>query len=140
MPDGLWLAVALDEDVTDGDAVVLGDDVAVGVAVALGDGVPVDVAVALDDGVADALDESVELDEPEGVGVELGEPDGVGVELDEAELDGDAVADTVRSDARLRPCSVMRANSVSLPSHSTASRTPLASRPLGMSCDTLTYR
>jgi hypothetical protein len=129
VPDGLWLAVALDEDVTDGDAVVLGDDVAVSVAVALGDGEPVGVAVVLDDGVADALDESVELEEP----------DGVAVELDEAELDGDAVADTVRSDARLRPCSVMRATSVSLPSHSTASRTPLASRPLGMSCVTLTY-
>ena len=82
--------------------------------VALGDGVP--EALVLDDDVPEALP----------VTVALLEWDAVALALAELELDGDAVADTVRRDATLRPRSVMRATSVALPSHSTDSRMPLA--------------
>jgi hypothetical protein len=122
--------VALGDDVTEALVLALGVAVGVHVAVALGDGVPEALAVALDEDVPEAL----------GVTVALLERDAVVLALAELELDGDAVADTVRRDVTLRPRSVMRATSVALPSHNTDSRTPLASRPLGMSCVTLTYR
>ena len=130
MGEGLWLAVALGDGVTVKDAVALGVNVGVDVGVALDDAVPEVLAVALGEGVRVALAVTEELEEPEGVAVGLAE----------LVVDGDAVADTVRRDARLRPWSVMRATSVALPSHSTASSTPLASRPLGTSCVTLTVK
>jgi len=102
--------------------------VEVGVAVAVGVAVPVDER----GGVC----ETDEVDE----GLLVAVCDGVAVGLGEAVPVGDAVTEGVRSDARLRPCSVMRATSVSLPSHSTASRTPLAMVLEGTSCVTLTYR